>query len=122
MTVVASSAIPVIGLARKNPSHPTPGIWLVSGIARNQVNVKMRDCLTSGRAIIDADVVAVRSEFHLDCGLGAVKKGKQIDAFLGAQVKQRTDMALRNDECVAGRNGEAITNGYAVLVGIDHPL
>ncbi len=122
MTVVASSAIPVVGLARKNPSHPTPGIWLVSGIARNQMNVKMWDRLTSGRAVIDSDVVAVRSEFHLDCGLGSVKKGKQIDAFFDAQVKQRTDVALRNDECVPGRNREAIPNDYAVLACIDHPL
>ena len=86
------------------------------------MNVKMWDRLTSGRAVIDSDVVGVRSEFHLDCGLGSVKKGKQIDAFFDAQVKQRTDVALRNDECVPGRNREAIPNDYAVLACIDHPL
>ena len=51
---------PVICLFRDDPPDPAPGVGMVIGKARYEVDVKVGNGLPGSRAVVDSDVVALR--------------------------------------------------------------
>ena len=69
------------------------------------MDVQVRNCLASGRAIVDADVIAVGLVSFFDQLLRFVEKGQQSCAFGRCRVKEGADMAFRDDEGDRVRRG-----------------
>ena len=82
----------------------------------------MGDGLAGGGAVVDADVVGIGGEvfvkvlFYVVHGLG------EGGFLLRVGVKVAGNVALGDDEGVAGGYGEVVADGEAVLVGIDDSL
>ena len=61
---------PVLCLVRKYPAHAAARVWPVAGVARDEVHMQVRHDLAGGRAVVDADVLAVWMELGIERGLG----------------------------------------------------
>jgi hypothetical protein len=55
--------LPVNRLVRKDPADTASGIWHVSLVARDYMDMPMRDGLAGGGAVVDADVPGCRGVF-----------------------------------------------------------
>ena len=57
---------PIAGFRRQHPSDTTSRVGDIAPIAGNQMDVHVSDGLAGGRAIVDADVEAVRGELPVE--------------------------------------------------------
>jgi len=77
----------------------------------------MRHGLPGGRAIVDADVVAIGGQaFGLQPGLGNIQQFEQGDPLVRAKAEERTYMTGRNDQRVAKRDGVGVSDDHAMGV------
>jgi hypothetical protein len=65
------------------------------------VNVQVENSLTTGRPMVDTDVVAIRMVLVIKQGLGPIEGWQQGLLFFRRGLKQRGDMALRDDQDMA---------------------
>ena len=70
-----SWGVPVISLFWEYPPNATARVGLVTGVAWNEVDVKVRDRLTRRSAVIDPNVEAVGRVRRTYSLLGALKEG-----------------------------------------------
>ena len=119
---MASTLAPVVGFFWNDPSYPTTGICLIAVVAWNQVDVEMRHRLPCGGSVVDADVVALGIERLIKYALCPVQQRHQFKLFIWLQLKKRPDMAPWDDQRVAGRNREAISDHHAMVTAVYDPL
>jgi len=78
------------------------------------MDVQVRHRLTCHRAVIDADVVALRLELSIHGFLGCIKQPKEVCPFISGQIKELADVAVGNDQRVARRDRKTIADDHAV--------
>ena len=89
----------------------------VSREAGDDVDMDMENALPGRRSDIDADVVAVRIEFHVDEFLFLLDEAHAGGHFFRCQVEKTGYMPTRDDQCVprAGREGVTGTESQLML-------
>ena len=83
------------------------------------MDVQMRNRLTGCSAIIDANVVGVRSVPLLCQFFRRAEKCEQSRAFYLSHVEKRPDMALGNEKAVPQGNRITVQNQNGMLVFLD---
>jgi hypothetical protein len=78
---------PVFGFFRDDPSYATAWIGLVTLITGNEVNMEVRDGLSSLRSIIDAYVVTIWRELLVQVGFGPVDSLSKLEELVRLQLE-----------------------------------
>ena len=81
-------------------SHAPLGILNITLVSGNDVNMHMKNTLTSCRSNVHTDIIAVGTKFLVQQrALLGYQRHAGIDLF-GRQLKKAGDMALRDDQCM----------------------
>ena len=112
--------LPVTGFCGEHPPHTAARIGIVAPVSGNQMDMDVSDGLTGSWAIVDADVVGVRSEFRVENPLLLADELEQRGMLLGRQVEERPNVPIRDDERMAGRDWICIADGNRQGVRCDH--
>ena len=94
----------------------------IAGEAGDEVYVQVHHGLAGRRTRVDADVVTVGLEFGIELGLHHIDELEHRNLFFAGRLEPGGDQPPRHDECVAGRDGEAVTNRKGERVGGDVTL
>jgi hypothetical protein len=86
------------------------------------MDVEVRYRLAGGCTVVDADVVACRMEMVIHLGAGCGQERHQVGPLCVGGLEERGDMPFRDDQSVAGRDWEAVTNGKRVLAVLDNAI
>lgn len=84
--------------------------------------MQVHHCLAGGLAIVDANVVASRSEIIVQgflCLVHCLQNGCLLD---GLEYKEGLNVTFGDDEGVAFRDGVSVTNGDGVVGFGDDPV
>lgn len=109
----------VVALARDDVADAAARIVDVAAVARDDVDVEVHHRLAGGRAGVQADVVAVGMKLAVELAFDDVDEVEDGGALLGGGGEPVGDDAAGDDECVAGRDREAVANGEGVGVRSD---
>jgi len=80
------------------------------------MNVEVRYRLAGGGTVVDADVVARRMELAVQIDAGCGQERHKVGSFCVGDLEERGDMPFRDDQRVAGRDGEAVAKAEGELV------
>jgi hypothetical protein len=94
----------------------------VPGVARDDVEVQVKDGLARGRANVPADVEAVGPITPEDLLAGNGDGGEQIPLLLGGGIPLGGDVTARDDKGVPGGHGEGIPQTHDQLTGVEDLL
>lgn len=98
------------------------GIFNITLIAGNDVNMDMEDTLSSRRTDVNTDVVAVGFEFFVQqLSLLVYQRHAGVDLF-GSQLKKAGNMATRDDHRMTRAHRVRIARAVRQLVIQGHPL
>jgi hypothetical protein len=75
------------------------------------MDVEMRYRLAGDGTVVDADVVARWMELAVQFDPGCSQERHQVSPLCVGDVEERGDMPSRDDQRVAERDWEAVTNG-----------
>ena len=75
------------------------------------MDMDVSDGLTGGWAIVDADVVGVRTEFRVENPLLFADELEQCVMLLGRQIEERSNVPIRDNERMAGRYRICVADG-----------
>jgi len=98
---------PVLRLVRQHPAHSAAGLPCRRDSA-GSVDVQVRHALSSGLAVVDTDVVAVRMMIFFHDILGLRQRLQQCGLLGCSGVEQRGEVTARNDDGVTERDGKTI--------------
>jgi hypothetical protein len=101
----------VVGSFRDHKADATRGIRDIASVAWHQVDVQMRDRLTGGGALVDADVVPIGVVLRVNSLANEVQELEQGKALIGGGGGQVRDVTPRHDGGVAGGDGEPVPEG-----------
>ena len=104
-----------------HPANAASRIGKIFSESRNQVDMQVRHSLASSSTIVDADVIAIGPEFLVCRFLGFIQEIEQCRSLRFADLEERADMALRNDQTVPRRYGKAVTYPKRVIVLTQNP-
>ncbi len=101
---------------------PDPSLrpWMVSKVARNQVEVDVVDALSSRRTHVDADVVSVGVVLILKDLLFQLEQVETGSGFIGTEFEKTRAVSKRNDERVARADRVTVPRGVGELIPIGH--
>ena len=111
---------PVTCFCGEHPPHTAARIGIVAPISGNQMDMDVSDGLTGGWAIVDADVVGVRTESRVENPLLFADELEQRIMLLGRQVEERSNVPIRDDKRMAGRDWICVADGDRQGIRRDH--
>lgn len=101
--------------------HASLGIFDITLVAGNDVNMDMENTLSGRRPNVNADVVAVGLELRVQqVALLGYKLHTGVDLF-GRQVKKAGDMTTRDDQGMTRAHRVAVTRAVRKFVSQRHP-
>jgi hypothetical protein len=97
---------------RDRTPHPAPGVFDVPGVAGDDVDVEVHHGLAGG----GADVVAVGVELFVEEGFCLPDEGEEGGQFCVRRIEEGGDVAVGDEEEVAGADWISIVAGVAEVV------
>src|SRR3569623_144138 len=107
---------PVLRLVRQHPAHAAARIFLVAAVARDEMDVQVRNGLTAGRTVVDADVVAVGLVVLVEDVLRLRQHPEQRSLLGFGGLEQRGDVTARNDHRMPERDGKPVAIGHGEFI------
>src|SRR5208282_1598504 len=110
---VGSSSRPVPGSRREHPTDTSTRVVDISCVARNDMNMQVRDGLSRSHTVVDTNVIAVGICFLLDGFSRGIEKGDQAVTLGNSEFEERLDVAPRNHERMPQRHRVGISDDNA---------
>lgn len=118
-----SPVMQVVPLAGDHMSHTAGGVFDISGVAWNDVNVNMGDRLPGGQADVEPHIEAIWMKALSQEHFYAVGYQPAGGFGVGGKVKVVSNVLFGNDQRVAGRDGKFVKNGVgSSRFGKEFPL
>ena len=96
------------------------GILDITQVARNDVDVDMKNALPGGQPHVNPDIVAIWVEFPINTFFLIINKFHAGRDLVRRQVEKARDMPLRDDQGVAGADGIGIAGAVGKRVRQRH--
>jgi len=116
MRVRPYSTARVMGFLENHVSDPTPRVGMIAVVARDEVDVNVKDTLPGRRAHVHTDVIAVRLEVALK---GALLGDQELHArghLLRGEIKKVRTVPEGNDQRVSGADRIGVPRGVGETV------
>ncbi len=84
--------------------------------------MQVKDGLTCGLAIVDADVVSGRLMLDVETSLCSIQQRQHFRTPVGARLEERANVPPRNDQGMARRNWKRVADGQGKGGLIDDAL
>ena len=88
----------------------------VTGVTRDDMDMKMSDSLPGGSARVEADVVPVWPQLGVEPALYLVDEGEDVGPLVVSSVPPSRDHAARQDEGMARADREAVGDSERGMV------
>ena len=85
-------------------AHASPGITNIALVSWDEMDVKVKNRLTSGGAAVDTYIVSIGLVILLNGGFGLINGADEGHVFLGRGFEPRRNVSSRNQERMAGRH------------------
>lgn len=100
--------LPILRLVGQYPADAAAWVFTVAWVAGDDVDVRMRHCLASSGAAVEADIVGGGGMRAIEVGFDLLHHGPEAFALVGRQLKVVGDAALGRDQGMSRTDGESV--------------